>query len=293
MKKTISWCQSANALSRDKTGFFFSDQSDSGLFVIDYWIQFSVLGDSPPTASEERRDDMSSRFPGRGGETARKRKRELIALYEEETSPSAVQEETQKRRKDDLTQQQEEMAAFFSLLEDEHIRLFLARDSCMKISDKYLLAMVLEYFRRAGLSTKEYRKNFFPALFLANQFEEEEDDYRQEIYPWALGQKWTLKRERLLRKRSQLLLRIGFRAWVDRATCDLIMAQDPLHWAWKRQRQYHHSWAVHYFRRDKFTINGPWSIPPSCSLCETSLLHPCKGKLYRTDNKEEPDTADL
>ncbi|XP_075684520.1 speedy protein 1-A-like [Rhinoderma darwinii] len=234
---------------------------------------------------------MSSRLPG---ETARKRKRELIALYEEETSPSAAAEETQKKRKDDLTQQQEEMAAFFRLLEDKHIRLFLARDSCLKISDKYLLAMVLVYFRRAGLSTKEYRKNFFPALFLANQHEEEEDRFRREIYPWALGRRWITKTEELFRKRSLLLLRMGYKAWVDRATYDLIMAEDPLHWAWRRERQIHHCWAVPYLRRDKreFTIHGPWSIPPSCSLCETILLHPCKREVCQADTMEEPGTAE-
>lgn len=185
------------------------------------------------------------------------------------------------------------MAAFFSLLEDKHIWMFLASDGCMKISDKYLLAMVLAYFRRAGLCTKEYRQNFFPALFLANQFEEEEG-FRYEIYPWALGETWDLKTHWLFRDRNLLLLRMGFRAWVDRATCDLIMAEDPLHWAWTRERQIHHSWALPAFRREEsqITVHGPWSILPSCSLCENIRLHPSKGEDCQADLQEDSDTAE-
>ncbi|XP_073441714.1 speedy protein 1-A-like [Dendrobates tinctorius] len=102
----------------------------------------------------------------------------------------------------------------------------------------YLLAMVAAYFRRAGLPSSEYG-TFFPALFLANQFEQEEVRYRQDIYRWALGRKWRMKKDRLLQCHNVLLTRMGFRAWVDRDTCDLIMAEDPDHWAWKRERNIH------------------------------------------------------
>lgn len=223
---------------------------------------------------------MSSRFPGGLRRSSRKRKRD-----------SSAEEDPEKKRKDDLALQQKEMAAFFRLLENKHIRLFLSRDGCMKTSDKYLLAMVLVYFRRAGLSTMEYRKNFFPALFLANQFEEEEEGFREEIYPWALGRTWFMKRDRLFRARNLLLLRMDFSAWVDRATCDLIMAQDPLHWAWTRERKIHHSWAVPDFRREEsqFTVHGPWSIPPSCSLCKNILHHPSEGYDCQADLQEDSD----
>ncbi|XP_077155331.1 speedy protein 1-A-like [Ranitomeya variabilis] len=94
----------------------------------------------------------------------RKRKRELIALYEEECSLSATQEVAKRRKTEDDIPQPEERAAFAALLEEEYIRRFLARDSCLKISDKYLLAMVVTYFRRAGLRSSEYGTFFFPAL---------------------------------------------------------------------------------------------------------------------------------
>ncbi|XP_077155244.1 speedy protein 1-A-like [Ranitomeya variabilis] len=159
----------------------------------------------------------------------RKRKRELIAQYEEECSLSATQEVAKRRKTEDDIPQPEERAAFAALLEEEYIRSFLARDSCLKISDKYLLAMVVTYFRRARLRSSEYGTFFFPALFLANQFEEDVP-YQKEIYRWALGWTWSMKKDQLLQIRNDLLTRMGFRAWVDRATCDLIMAQDPDHW---------------------------------------------------------------
>ncbi|XP_069618488.1 speedy protein 1-B-like [Ranitomeya imitator] len=187
----------------------------------------------------------------------RKRKRELIAQYEEECSLSATQEVAKRRKTEDDIPQPEERAAFAALLEEEYIRRFLARDSCLKISDKYLLAMVFTYFRRAGLRSSEYGTFFFPALFLANQFEEDVP-YQQEIYRWALRWTWSMTKDRLLQFRNVLLTRMGFRAWVDRATCDLIMAQDPDHWAWKRDRNIHHSWAIRWFRRNN-------ALP--CSLC--------------------------
>ncbi|XP_044141720.1 speedy protein 1-A-like [Bufo gargarizans] len=199
------------------------------------------------------------------------RKHLLTAIHQ--SSP----EESRKRKKmDDDIPQPEERAAFFTLLEDEHIQYFLARDSCLKISDKYLLAMVLTYFRRANLRTEEYRTYFFPSLFLANQFEEEEF-FRREIYPWALGLMWMIQKKQLHHLRNQMLIRMGFRAWVERETCDLIMAQDPDHCAWKRERKVHHSWAIRQCRRDDvdFTITGTWITPAPCSLCNT-ILHPCQ-----------------
>ncbi|XP_069837913.1 putative speedy protein E13 [Dendropsophus ebraccatus] len=60
--------------------------------------------------------------------------------------------------------QTEVFSTFFRILEDSDIRLFLARDRCYKISDKYLLAIVLEYLWRARISTENYRRYFFPAL---------------------------------------------------------------------------------------------------------------------------------
>ncbi|XP_066450715.1 speedy protein 1-A-like [Eleutherodactylus coqui] len=213
------------------------------------------------------RDDVGSSFPGRGEDSGRTRKRERSPCDEE------VQERPQKRRKEDRSLQQEEMAVFFRVLDDPNIRTFLTLDSCMRISDKYLLAMVFVYFIRAGLQTEEYHKNFFAALFLANQMEEEVG-FRHEIYQWAFGYTWMQKRQQILHDRNLLLLRIGFRALVDRDTCEQVMAVDPLHWAWRRERPIHHSRAFPMLRRNVQQVNtyGPWSSLPPCMLCRTMHL---------------------
>ncbi|KAG9490706.1 hypothetical protein GDO78_006170 [Eleutherodactylus coqui] len=105
---------------------------------------------------------------------------------------------------------------------------------------------------------------------------EEEVGFRREIYPWALGYSWMQKREQFLHECNLLLLRIRFRAWVDRDTCEQIMAVDPLHWAWRRERPIHHSRAFPMLRRNvqQVTNYGPWSILPPCRLCRPIRLPP-------------------
>ncbi|XP_072010023.1 speedy protein 1-A-like [Engystomops pustulosus] len=217
----------------------------------------------------------------------RKRKRELIDLYNQESAQPDSPEETKKKKMDTGMPLPEERTAFFTLLEDELIRRFLDRDSCLRMSDKYLLATVLEYFRRTKLRTEEYGTYFFPSLFLGCQLEEDLDFHR-EMFLWVPGSTWTIKKDHLLRRRDELLRRMGFRAWVGKETCDLIMAQDPDHWAWKRNRKDHHSRAVRWFRRDpqEFSIRGPWITPPPCSLCATTL-HPSKEEEPEDPRKEE------
>ncbi|KAG9460299.1 hypothetical protein GDO78_022743 [Eleutherodactylus coqui] len=90
--------------------------------------------------------------------------------------------------------------------------------------------MVFVYFIRAGLLTEEYRNNFFPALFLANQMEEEVC-FCCEIHQWVLGSTWMQKREQLHHERNLLFLRIGFRAWVDRDTCEQVSTNDSKHFS--------------------------------------------------------------
>ncbi|XP_072000190.1 speedy protein 1-B-like [Engystomops pustulosus] len=169
-----------------------------------------------PTSNEDRRRDL-------------KRKRR-------ETSPPEHQEPAPKQRKIDRAQQKEEMAAFLILLEDRYITEFLSSDSSRTSSDKYHLATACEYLRRARLPTVHYRNYFFPALYLASQFEEQDSDIRTEILFWALEGFWFLEIEHFLRYRNLLFRKIGFKAWVDLDTCHQIMAEDPTHWAWKRER---------------------------------------------------------
>ena len=53
------------------------------------------------------------------------------------------------------------------MLSDPVIKAFHAHDTCCLTSDRYLLAMVFVYFKKAKLEHEEYnRLNFFKALYL-------------------------------------------------------------------------------------------------------------------------------
>ena len=57
--------------------------------------------------------------------------------------------------------------------------------------DRYQLAIVFAYFKRAGLAPSEYtRTKFFQALYLSLMVEDEKEDLRWELLPWALGKQW-------------------------------------------------------------------------------------------------------
>ena len=119
--------------------------------------------------------------------------------------------------------------------------------------------MVFTYFKRAKFNLQEYTKDhFYLALYLASDIEEDVDEYKYEIFPWALGTSWRSKFSGFLRRRDALLRRIGYRAIVSRKCCEEVMSFKAEHCVWKRERAQDHGGATRAYlinRSKKFLLS--------------------------------------
>ncbi|CAJ0944404.1 unnamed protein product [Ranitomeya imitator] len=97
------------------------------------------------------------------------------------------------------------------------------------------------------------------AEYLANTMEEDYEEAKYEIFPWALGKNWRKHFTGFLASKDHLWSRINYRA--------AVMAIAPTHNIWQRDRSEHHSGALRTYS-DEFRIpRGPCATPQDCSLC--------------------------
>ncbi|XP_072601514.1 speedy protein E4-like [Vulpes vulpes] len=158
---------------------------------------------------------------------SRGRKRDIES--DEETAPEANDiwvVETLRGLKMKLKRQRvssvlpEHHEAFSRLLEDPVIKRFLAWDKDLRVSDKYLLSMVIAYFSRAGLFSWQYQRiHFFLALYLANDMEEDNQAPKQAIFSFLYGKNRS-QRPLFHKLRLQFIRSMGWKTRVSREECE-------------------------------------------------------------------------
>ncbi|XP_021012477.1 speedy protein E4-like [Mus caroli] len=133
----------------------------------------------------------------------------------------------------------EDLEAFYRLLEDPVVQNFLAADIFFRVSDKYLLSMVVEYFGRVGLPGHLYNRiYFFLALYIACDMEEDDPISKRSIFQFLLGRDtWQGLYKDFLKLQKDFILAMDYQAWVTPDQCAEIQNQNPQHWVWSRVRQ--------------------------------------------------------
>uniref|UniRef100_A0A8C0XBP6 Speedy protein E4-like n=1 Tax=Castor canadensis TaxID=51338 RepID=A0A8C0XBP6_CASCN len=137
---------------------------------------------------------------------------------------------------------------FARLLEDPVVKRFLAWDKNLRVSDKYLLAMVVAYFSRAGLFSWQFQRiHFFLALYLANDMEEDNQAPKQDIFYFLYGKNY-FQHPLFHKLRYQMMRSMGWRMRVSERS---IQAYNPDLWVWGRDHTPGHCTAIEMTTREK------------------------------------------
>ena len=164
----------------------------------------------------------------------------------------------------------QEVRSFLSLLESQHICRMLARDRCHTMADRFLLATVFVYFKRAELEEEEYtERNFWLALYLAHDQEEDDDKTKWELLPWALGTRWQPLYHTLMTEKLELWRGMGMRSLVSKRQCDQVMALSASAAAWARTRTAGHGGVLRRSSEEQYVPRGP--DQPGCGRCPEVL----------------------
>jgi len=179
-----------------------------------------------------------------------------------------------------------EVDAFITLLREESIQLLIAKDKCCFYVDNYLLAMVLVFFKRASLQLSEYtEENFWQCLYLAHDMEEDEEELKWELLPWALGEEWRSLTSGFLIAKDKLWRRMDYRSTVTRRQCDQLMQWSQDSGIWNRFRPISHGGAVRKLDEEEYQPKGPTHFTPSFS----ALCTRCSDTKNVTDNIDSED----
>lgn len=131
------------------------------------------------------------------------------------------------------------MQKFLTLIStDQLIQVLTQCDRHNQILDKWLVAIVFEYFQRANLMLYQYTKEkFFIALYLAIEFEEDEDRKVKDVLLDYLIHHDSTNKRQFIKKKDKYWKKLGFRCMVSKRRLEQIIAIDPFHSIWQRERK--------------------------------------------------------
>ena len=196
----------------------------------------------------------------------------------------------------DFTLTKKDIFAFKRLIEEPIVQQLLNWDKCCLLADKYLLAMALTYFKRAGLRHQQFTPVYLMvALYLAHDMEEDDLDIKLDLVRFAMSDSVSDSKLRLfLRKRDKLWHQMGLRSAVNHICCEAIMRYClPEHKIWRRERAFSHGGVClpqHVKRvvhRELRLSNSYVECNIRCIVCQS---HYIRQNIKRTDPQTDKQT---